>query len=420
MRFIKRNILQLKNISFYFTASLIRALVSLAINPLIAMNMTHYDYALTGFYESFGSLFIPLLGFMFSQYYNRIHFKVDEFQRKKIATTLVSAQFLFGLIELILILIAFKIYSITQNIEFPFFPYAVLSFISIVFNNTYTFFLVFLKLKREAKKYLIFSIYNLILTTSLALSLIVVLKLGALGRILTTFITACVFGIFCFFKTTKQIYLNKQIILDAFKFCWPLIFANSLGYFIYGFDRALLVQLHDNTQLGLYNIAIRITSYLIIFQLSISQTFQPDIYEAAVQHKIRRLIKILFGINLLNFIPIILFIIMAPFILKILTADRYTEAYLFARILSLKIVTSSFYYSIKESITGYGYTIPLLIIEIIGSIISILLYKFLITKHGFYGAAWGQVLCFVGLLITSLCFILYRGLLNLKKNKSCF
>ena len=61
----KNNLFRLKNVSLYFSASLIQGLVSLAINPLIAMNMSHYDYALTGFFTSFNSLTLPLLSLMF-------------------------------------------------------------------------------------------------------------------------------------------------------------------------------------------------------------------------------------------------------------------------------------------------------------------------------------------------------------------
>ena len=131
---IKSNKKSFFNISYYFSASLIRSVISLAINPLIALNLTHYDYALIGYFTSFHLLFTPFLSFMFGQYYSRMFFKIDHKKRDKLHSTLFSSQFIFGSIELIFILIGFSIYAHLQNIEFPVFPYALLSFSTIFLN----------------------------------------------------------------------------------------------------------------------------------------------------------------------------------------------------------------------------------------------------------------------------------------------
>jgi O-antigen/teichoic acid export membrane protein len=94
---LKNNLFRFKNVSLYFSASLIQGLVSLAINPLIAMNMSHYDYALTGFYTSFNSLILPLLNLMFGQYFNRLYFKLNsEEERNDLAAKLVSTRLIFN------------------------------------------------------------------------------------------------------------------------------------------------------------------------------------------------------------------------------------------------------------------------------------------------------------------------------------
>ena len=153
----------LQNVSLYFFASLIKAGISLAINPIIALNMSHYDYALTGFYTSFNSLFMPFLTFMFGQYYSRNYFRLkDNEQRDKLGSNLISAQLVFGFVELIIIITAFSLYSHFNDISFPLLPYSVISFTSIVLNYVYTFFLLKLKLSKNAKAFfLVFSLsYN--------------------------------------------------------------------------------------------------------------------------------------------------------------------------------------------------------------------------------------------------------------------
>ena len=157
----KNNIFRLKNVSLYFSASLIQGLVSLAINPLIAMNMSHYDYALTGFYTSFNSLILPLLNLMFGQYFNRHYFKLNsEEERNDLAAKLVSTRLIFNLFEIVFILMVFHMYAKIQNIEFPVYPYAIIAFSTIIFNNIYDFYLLKLKMGKKANSFLKISLIN--------------------------------------------------------------------------------------------------------------------------------------------------------------------------------------------------------------------------------------------------------------------
>ena len=406
---LKNNLFRVKNISLYFSASLIQGLVSLAINPLIAMNMSHYDYALTGFYTSFNSLILPLLNLMFGQYFNRHYFKLNsDEERDELAAKLVSTRLIFNLFEIIFILVVFHTYAKIQNIEFPVYPYAIITFSTIVFNNIYDFYLLKLKMGKKASSFFKISLINTALLSGLSLLLVVGFKLGALGKLGASLLTSVILFTYLLPKLTKKIIIDKKIFINAFKFTWPLIIAGSLGYFFTGVDRAFLLRLDDTVQLGLYNVAVSISGYLMLFQSSLNNTFQPDIFEAAIKNDKKKLIVILGGINLLNLIPIAVFIIAAPFIIKILTAGRFTEAYNYARILSLSNVTAGIYYAISNVIVAHGYPNITLLAKIIGSIISIFLFKFLISNFEFYGAAWGQVLSFLGMTIVCLIMLFIK------------
>jgi O-antigen/teichoic acid export membrane protein len=411
----KNNIFRLKNVSLYFSASLIQGLVSLAINPLIAMNMSHYDYALTGFYTSFNSLILPLLNLKFGQYFNRHYFKLNsEEERNDLAAKLVSTRLIFNLFEIVFILMVFHMYAKIQNIEFPVYPYSIITFSTIIFNNIYDFYLLILKMGKKASSFFKISIINSVLLSGLLLLLVVGFKLGGLGKLLAPLITSVILCVYLLPKITKKIILDKNIFIDALKFCWPLILAAASGYFLRGFDRALLVNLNDNVQLGLYNVAISISGYLAIFQTSISNTFQPDIFEAVANNNKKKIIIITGGINLLNLIPIIIFIAFAPFITKILTAGRFTDAYTYARILALNNVSMTLAYTSMTSIfIAKGYTFLSMSSEVIGAILSIVMFKIMINKYNFYGAAWGQVISyFLIFIIGILSYFLYKKFFN--------
>ena len=237
---------------------------------------------------------------------------------------------------------------------------------------------------------------------------VVILKAGSLGKLLAPFVTSLFFAILLFPKLSKGINLDKKVTVDALKFCWPLIIAGGLSYFFSGFDRSLLAELNDNYQLGLYNVAMTVTGYLVIAQTSILSTFQPDLFKAVAQNNKKKIIVVLAGINILNTVPILIFIIFAPALLNILTGGKFTEAYHFARILSLKNITAGMYFSISGLMIAYGFSKWTLFYKTIGSILSIFLFKYLIKNYSFYGAAWGQVLSYLSLALIATAIMLFK------------
>jgi len=180
-----------------------------------------------------------------------------------------------------------------------------------------------------------------------------------------------------------------------------------LWYFLSGVDRVFLEKLNDTKSFALYNIGIGLSSYLAIIFTAVAQTFEPDIYKTIAENKIKKLTKIILGINAINALPVIIFMVLATPITHVLTGGRYTNAAEFARILSLKNISTGFYYSVITVIVGFGFTKAELGLRVLGAIISIIMFKFLISTYGFYGAAWGQVFSFLLMAAFGILFILY-------------
>jgi Na+-driven multidrug efflux pump len=101
----------------------------------------------------------------------------------------------------------------------------------------------------------------------------------------------------------------------------------------------------------------------------------------------------------INAIPNLLFIPFAPFIIGILTSNRYVASSAFAEIFVLKNISMALYYLLVMVIIGYGHTKVEFLIRLLGTGVSIILLKLLINKYFFYGAAWSQVFSFIILSI---------------------
>lgn len=408
-----KNKVYFKSASLYLFASIFSAGLRILINPVLAKNLSHEDYAITGYFGSFSVLFLPLLSFLFVTYYQRNYYLVPEERRQKMANTIILSLFGIGTFVSFLVLIGLYAYFKFTHVNFPFLPFAVFIVYQIVFNN----FLIFLqanyRLKREAKKFAKLSIVSSLIWLILVLLLVVVFKFGAKGSMGANLLVAILIGVYSFKKTLTKIEFDLIIFKDALKFCWPLALSGLLWYFLSGVDRVMLEKLNDTNTFGLYNVGIALSSFLGIFYIAIAQTFEPDIYKAIADKRLNRLIKIISGIVFINAVPVLLFIIFAPFLTDLLTAGRYTDAAPFARILSLKVITTSLYYSVITVIVGFGFTKAELGLRAVGAGLCILMFTVLIKEFGFYGAAWGQVIAFFLMSILGLSFILYK----LKTNK---
>lgn len=398
----------IKSGSLYLFSSLFTGLIGIVINPYLAKNLSPEDYAIIGYFSSFNLIILPLINFSLISYYLRNYYIIKEDRREIVSDTILICLIFYGVIALFLVFIAFYFYWKFNNVSFPFFPYALITFAPIYFNNFILLFQVQCRLTSQAKKYAKLAIFNASLNALFAIFLVVIFKFGATGRLIATLLASIIVGYFCFHRMLVKMQFDWTVVKDALKFGWPLSISAILWYFLSGVDRAILEKLGDTYTFGFYNVAIQMSGYLLVFYNVIAQTFEPDIYKAIAENKKRRLIKIIASIFSLNALPNVIFIIFAPFIIGLLTYNRYTDSSDFARILALKNIVLALYYAIIAIVIGYGYTKSHLIIMVLGSISSFFIYKILITHYSFLGAAWGQVLAIFVLVAIVFLFLLIK------------
>jgi O-antigen/teichoic acid export membrane protein len=411
--YYSRYSLYFKSASIYLLASLFAVGLKILINPLLAKNLSHEDYAIIGYFGSFSILFLPLLTFMIFAYFQRNFYLVSDEKRQRIANTIIISLAGIGFFASIFILIGFYIYFRLTHVHFPFWPFAIFLVYQITFNNFLTFLQVNYRLKREAKKFAQITIASSLLWLVFAILLVVVFKLGAKGNMGANLLVAILIGIYSVKRTLTKLEFDLHIFKDLIRFCWPLTLSSLLWYFLSGVDSAMLEKLNKTNTFALYNIGLSLSGSLGLFYTAIAQTFEPDIYKAISDRKLKRMAKIILGLICINAIPVLLFILFASPLTHLLTAGRYTNAASFARITALKNISMSMYYSVLTVIVGFGFTKADLGLRAIGAVFSIIMFTVLIKYFEFYGAAWGQIISFLFMSILGLFFILYK----LKRNK---
>ena len=402
--------LQIKNVGIYLLASLIPMLLALVTNPLIALNLEPNDYAIVGYFTSFNTLLSPLIIFYLIHYYTKRYFELNDTERLHLKSTILQSlvyySFLLALVSILAIYTYTKYFNTKSLI--PFVPYAFLSVFSIPLTGIYSLMLADYKMKKDSKSFFNLSVIKGIIGIGLALLLVVIFKFGALGRMVAAFSTSLLLFIWCIYSNYD---LFKQkfdwtIFKKMIKFTWPLTIAAMLGFFSNGYDRVFLERLGNTNELGFYIVAVQMAGYITVFTTAISSTFQPDIYEGIIKRNWRKTITAQIIVIGSASLIVGIFIIFAPQIIDILTAGRYTYSAKYARILALAQITGVLYYSVSVITIALGLTKITLINKIIGSIASVFIFSFFITKWQFTGAAWGQVVSFIVFMLGNLLLVL--------------
>lgn len=409
----------IKNMGFYFTASLVPMVISLVLSPVYAMYLKAADYAIIGFYSSFSTLLAPLILFYLNQYYMREYFYRDEKGKIELRAMIFKVFVVMPFILLALCLVGIYIYMTIFNAEsdIPFFPYAILSLLPLSLVGLYRLELIDYKVQRQGKQYFVISVLNSVIVAVFSLLFVVVLNWGATGRLLGLLVAPAAIFIWSFYrhKDLLKVRIDWKKLREAIVFCAPLVLASMMGFFTHGYDKVRLEKIVEIEQLGYYSIGITIAGYLSVFSTAISDTFSPDIFESLAKKDFKRMFKYTgVQIGMMLFI-VLVFALAAKPLIWVFTAGRYVEAAPYARIASLGALTAMLYGITSNVVMAYKKTFILLWSKILGGLLCVISYSILISNFTLSGAAWGSVLSNVYFAIFAIVFLLIN-IRNTKKN----
>lgn len=396
IEFFRKYSRSIKNLGYYFFASLAPLVISLICSPIFAMFLQPEDYAISGYYSSFTTLFSPLVLFYLNQYYLREYFYQDENGKQQLRALIFKAFVIFPFVIFALCLMGLLIYMKVFNpdSEIPFSPYAFLALFPLPLAGLYRLELIDCKVQRKGRDYFYISLINGIVVAAFSIVMVVVLKWGIIGRMLGVISFPLFFFCWSLIKHRDLLRISFDVkkLKDALVFCSPLVLASMLLFFSRGYDRVSLERTITVEELGLYSIGISIAGYLSVFSTAIGDTFTPDIFESLANKNYRRLLQYVGVQFLMLFIIVILFVLLIKPLIWLLTAGRYVEAAPFARIASLGTFTTLLYSITANIIQSFKNTTALLLGKIVGSVLCVVSYGALISNYGAYGAAWGTVL----------------------------
>lgn len=405
-----------KNIGTYFGASLIPMVLGLVTNPLLASNLSPEDYAITGYFTSFNTLIQPLIVFYMIHFFIKEYFRRDEEQRRILFAVIAKMLIWFSAIVSVVCFFGILIYIkfISTDFSLPISPYLAMSVFCLPITGLFSLMQARHRMKRESQAFFRLTLTNGILNIALTLLFVVIIKWGAFGKLLGPLVANI--GIFCFLtiRLKNQIFISTPTkeYLDILKFCWPLAISAMLGYFTNGFDRTYLESIGDVSTYGLYIVGTSIAAYLNTFSGAVYNTFQPDLYETIIKRNYRKYFKYV-GLQVgIVAASIIVFILVAPYLIAVLTAFRYMDSTPFAQIISVSTIASSLYFILNDYTITVNKPKIYLYTSIIGSIAIVALMPLMVDAWGFYGGAWMKSLSFMGMALINLILLAISFLYN--------
>lgn len=393
-----------KNAGIYLLASLISSVLAVLVNPLMALNLSPEDYAVSTYYTSFGLLYTPVLGFFVTDFYLRKYYVLSKEALFQLKGNVIKIFLYFSGIVSLVCLLGLYAFVKGTHVSFDFWPYAPLAVFTNYVGLIYTFQLAEFKIVRKAKSFFWASVIWGVIGVVLSLLLVVVAKWGAVGKMVATFLGSFLPFIWCLIKNKEYlgVRFEKEIFRQIFLYGYPLVLAAMLSYFSHGYDKVLLERGGNIETLGYYSVACSMAAYITVFSNALKSTFQPDMYKAIAQKSVRRSVAVGGLVVLAVGLIVAVFIIFCPWLIKILTAGRYVQSTQMCRIVSFSVLTSTLYYQISQFTYGTGHSKLTLINKIIGTAINIALITFLVRNFGAVGAAWSTVLGFLVFAIGNL------------------
>ncbi len=314
---------------------------------------------------------------------------------KKILGTSVSSILLFTFfgIGILLLTKAWILDLLFENIDF--YPYVILSLISIFLQPIYFFYQSLLKAKQEAKKasFLDFGYFGIMV----GLTLILILGFGfkAEGALLANAIASLWVFIVSIIGLRKDISicLVPAILKKLMKYSLPLMPHNLSGWAMNMVDRIMLNLMDSLSVVALFDVGSQIGKLINIVSLGVNSAFAPWFFDQVKNdpNSSQNIAKVTNKIVLLYVCLAVCVSWLSPELLTIVSAPEYYQSWKVVPLIAMAFVINGFYFSFS-SIFFLEKTKYLPLLTIMGAAANIVLNYFLIKSYGFMGAAYASIL----------------------------
>ncbi len=328
----------IKQFFIYGLSSILGKILAIFLIPLYTSIFTTTEYGALALLTSCKGLIDIFSNLNIHAGIARHYYDVEEQQRSRLVSTGAYSIAICSLLTLT-ILLSSSSFWLKEVLDIAEFKHAfVVVLLTIPANSLLSYFSTITRLKKMAITYSIGTLLQLLVQTAVSITLVVGYRIGISGMFYGL-LSAEIFGIiYLYIVNRKEIILSfcRRYLLDALKFSLPTLpgiagiwIDTSLGQIIIGKYISL-------SNLGVYSLALQISSLFLLLQVAIRSIWTPFIYENYKAANFNSQVRLIFSTITWLFIFMILNIsILSKEIILILSSPNYLDASLYLPLLSL-------------------------------------------------------------------------------------
>ncbi|HEK0623323.1 oligosaccharide flippase family protein [Proteus mirabilis] len=384
-----------KTASIYVLSNIINAAIPFLLLPVITKYLSQEEYGQAAMFQSLVLGLAAFVGLNIQGFSIRKYFDKNDVINTEYLANSNGACFLVLIFTTIITSIFLGIFNkeISNLLSIP------SEWINIAVLTSATSFIIQLRLgqwqvRNDAIKYGLLLITQSSLYMGLSLIFIISMKLGSEGRILGQFYSTLIFSII----SIGYLYKDKLLKLDNIKYSMlkeiifygiPLI-PHTFGFFIiYTSDRIILNKYLGLSSVGIYVLAVQVSSVVTILCDSINKAYMPWLFSKLKLNNKNVNLSIVkstyYYFLFLIFMSFLSFLI-GPYIISFI-APTYIEASHIIGYLCLGQAISSMYTTISNYLFYTKNTGVISTITIISGILNAILMAIMIYYSGLFGAA---------------------------------
>jgi len=391
-------------------AGLLPSLANFLLLPVYTRFLTPSDYGLVALVTAFTSFLSPVLGFQLTNSLSRMYFDFDGEGVKAFFSTIFFSIVLLNLSILLPIHLFGEQISglIFPRASIPYRPFVLIGLVAVFFRSLVNLFNLMLRVQERGTTLILVSVLNTLLAVSFGLYFIVFAGLGAYGLLLSLAWSAATNFLTLFLVLRKFIVPAFHIakLKSALVYSLPMI-PHGIGGMLYMYsDRYILGLFLPLSSVGLYDIAVKISTILKMVVASFNSAILPTFMRSSIESKRQTAHKFKTIITKWSVAMALFYLAMSIFareVLFILTPPRFHAAHSFVPILLAAYVFRGLQGFPINAILFEKKTVFIPLITFSTGALNIAANIFFIPRWGIMTAAWTTLASFaIAFLLTVL------------------
>ncbi len=396
----------IKNTLLYSIGNLLPQLVAFILLPIYTQYLLPEDYGIVNAMATVQALVAVFFSLALERSIIRLYWEYNEKEKEEFLGTIFIAMSTISIMMLALVFL-FKNYINLLFAEIAFYPFFVFT---IFMTFSLNFFLIpknYYRLKSEALKFLIVSVCEIVINTSLIVYFLVVNEESAFGVIKGKFYSALILLPMFLYITIRHVRLkfNFKIFSESLRFSLPIMPTLFAAWVLGQADRVFIAGNLSYHDLGIYSLSKRLGGLVAIIAGAFTMAYHPIFFElvnnTAFEEKTK---SVLYRYNnsfilLLLYIGFMLALFSKEFIYYFLNS-KYFIAYYYIPPIIIGVIIASVSSSILGAFIQQSKKMKQdMIFGLIVAAITFLSYFLLIKSFGLAGAVFASIISSLSLFI---------------------